>query len=158
MQSAVTGGFFHHAAMVLKERFDDNKDDVFLYEAVGNGVICGSWKENKCEIGPGKKIEMICVRKLICNRDKEFMDKAIVFMGEALNHKYSLKSLFNRHKKSEVGALEPENDFSPMYVEKDRPFFCSELVVKAYKILGVLNNEESSSSFLPSNLENNDAL
>ena len=47
---------------------------------------------------------------------------------------------------------------SRMYVEEDRTFFCSELVAKAYKVFGVLENKQASSYFLPSTLENDQQL
>lgn len=33
-----------------------------------------------------------------------------------------------------------------MYVDEDRTFFCSELVAKAYKILSVIEDDETSCS------------
>jgi hypothetical protein len=34
-------------------------------------------------------------------------------------------------------------------VDKDRTFFCSELVAKIYKVLGLLETELASSNFMP---------
>jgi hypothetical protein len=45
-----------------------------------------------------------------------------------------------------------------MFVEKDRTFFCSELVVKCWKILGIITNEEACANFLPGALETDDVL
>jgi len=36
-------------------------------------------------------------------------------------------------------------------MDEDRTFFCSELVAKMYKVLGILDSEEPSSSFFPGN-------
>jgi len=41
-------------------------------------------------------------------------------------------------------------------VEDDRTFFCSELVAKAFKVCGVMDNsEEACSNFLPSHFSTN---
>ena len=32
---------------------------------------------------------------------------------------------------------------------EDRTFFCSELVAKAYKVMGIMENDVASSTFLP---------
>lgn len=38
----------------------------------------------------------------------------------------------------------------PQFVDKDRSFFCSELVAKAYKVCGIMQpTDEASSNFLP---------
>jgi len=47
-----------------------------------------------------------------------------------------------------------ENEF----VAKGRQFFCSELVVKCWKILDIIKNEEACASFLPKALEDNEEL
>lgn len=37
------------------------------------------------------------------------------------------------------------------YIDDDRTFFCSELVAKAYKVLGIMHDDgRASSSFYPS--------
>ena len=38
-----------------------------------------------------------------------------------------------------------------MYIEEDRTFFCSELIAKAYKVLGVIEDDDQScANFYPS--------
>jgi hypothetical protein len=57
----------------------------------------------------------------------------------------SLKNLFFRKRsfdrKSQVQAGAPTNE--------DREFFCSELIAKAYKEVGILNTEVASWKFMP---------
>lgn len=59
-----------------------------------------------------------------------------IFLKEAVGSRYGMstkKILFPRA--SIKGA---------MYIEEDRTFFCSELIAKAYKILGIMPNDERS--------------
>jgi hypothetical protein len=39
---------------------------------------------------------------------------------------------------------EESKSSSPMFVEEDRTFFCSELIAKAFKVLGVIEDDEKS--------------
>ena len=50
---------------------------------------------------------------------------------------------------STVGA---EIDDDDKLVGEDRKFFCSELVAKCYKLIGIMPTKQASSNFLPSNL------
>jgi hypothetical protein len=36
---------------------------------------------------------------------------------------------------------ESKNNFERIFVEEDRTFFCSELIAKAYKVLGVIEDD-----------------
>ena len=85
------------------------------------------------------------LRHLTTNRDEDMIARLEVFLKEAVGNKYGMstkKLLFHRQSiKPKKGA----------FIDEDRTFFCSELVAKAYKVLGVIEDDETScSSFYPS--------
>ena len=52
-------------------------------------------------------------------------------------------------KRRPTAKLEVDGDRE--FIGEDRPFFCSELVAKAFKVLGVIESDSTScSSFYPS--------
>jgi hypothetical protein len=67
------------------------------------------------------------------------------FLEEAVGNKYGLspkKLLIQRN------TIKPKNG---KYIDDDRTFFCSELVAKAYKVLGIIDNDSKAcSSYYPS--------
>ena len=79
----------------------------------------------------------------MCNRDKEFYDKFEEFLDQVQGNTYQLnlsKILFGRKDSVQDSELEK------------RKFFCSELVAKAYKELGLMKTEKASSSYMPNDL------
>ena len=66
-------------------------------------------------------------------------------MKEAVGNRYGIstsKLLFQRN------TIKPKKG---NYIDDDRTFFCSELVAKAYKVLGIMEDDgKASSSFYPS--------
>lgn len=57
----------------------------------------------------------------------------------------------NKLLKQKTMKISEENKKSDMLISDDRTFFCSELVAKAFKVLGVIENDEiSCSKFFPS--------
>jgi hypothetical protein len=148
---AFTGGHFDHAALAIKDA-SDPKNDVTFLEAVGDaGVTSNSWQRIRPHIGPGKFFEKICIRKLNCKRAPEFYKTLDVFIDEVWAHNYGL---FDHKKlKRESIALTDKNK---RFVDEKRTFFCSELVVKAYKSLRVFNTIKASSHWMPSALAKDD--
>ena len=67
------------------------------------------------------------------------------FLGEAWDHAYSC----NLQKLTARGSFSIKPESNRKYVDVDRTFFCSELVAKAYKCLGVFDTDRSSASFFP---------
>ena len=93
------------------------------------------------------------LRHLTITRSDKLIDQLEVFLEEAVGNKYGMstnKLLFQRQTiKSKTGK----------YIDFDRTFFCSELVAKAYKILGIIENDtKACSSYYPSSFssEKND--
>jgi hypothetical protein len=73
------------------------------------------------------------------------IDKLEIFLKEAVGLKYGIstsKLLFQRNTVKPVKGK---------YIDEDRTFFCSELVAKAYKVLGIMvDDEKSCSAYYPS--------
>lgn len=89
----------------------------------------------------------IFVRHLHCERDEFFLSTMENFIKTTVGNGYniSLKNLFfrrrsfDRNSQGQNGA--PTNE--------EREFFCSELIAKAYKEVGILNTEVASWKFMP---------
>ena len=68
------------------------------------------------------------------------------FVREVVGHKYAL-SIAKLLQRKTV-ALDGSNN-TGKFVAENRTFFCSELVAKAYKVMGLLEPEGASSQYLP---------
>lgn len=89
----------------------------------------------------------IFVRHLHCERDEFFLSTMETFIKTTVGNGYniSLKNLFFRKRsfdKNSQGQAGPTTN-------EDREFFCSELIAKAYKEVGILDTEVASWKFMP---------
>ena len=126
----LTGGYFDHVAMVLK--FEQDPNEVYLVEATGgNGVALNRWDLLKDHVGPGKFYKKMILRHVNFDRGDRMVDNLEKFLSEAVGQSYGLGGLL-RGK-----TLRPGQDSSRV-IQEDRTFFCSELVAKAFKLLGVI--------------------
>ena len=138
-----TSGHVDHAAMVVKLK-KTMGNSVFMLESVMvRGVAFTSWEMFK---KTNEVYEEVYYRKLNCKRDPEFYKKFDDFIEQVQGNSYKLdvsKFLFkNKYSRS--------NSMNNTELEK-RQFFCSELIVKCYKDLGILDPscQQSSSTFTP---------
>jgi hypothetical protein len=109
-------------------------------EAVGDrGVRMTSWLNLRTELYIGGFFEKIVTRKLIYEMTSERLNDLDDFRRATVGHSYGLspKKLFFNQKST--GNLRGQ-------IEQDRQFFCSELIAKAFKVLGVMKNPEQKSS------------
>ena len=67
-------------------------------------------------------------------------DKLETFLNEAIGLKYGITPLKLSKKKTQLFKEDDQNKL----VRSDRTFFCSELVAKAFKCMGVLENNNKS--------------
>jgi hypothetical protein len=65
------------------------------------------------------------------------VDNLEKFLAEAIGQKYSLNGLL---KRSTTKLVKGKNEL----IHEDRTFFCSELVAKAYKLLGIIEDDKIS--------------
>ena len=89
-----------------------NNLEIFLKEAVGRGY----------SISTSKLIQKNTVKRV---NGKE----------QPLS---TVKTVQSNH---EDDLEESKNNFERVFVEEDRTFFCSELIAKAYKVLGVIEDD-----------------
>ena len=141
----VAGGHFDHVALIIRTD-EEGLDDFCIIEAVGNGgVSATTWRHIRREIGVGKFYEKVAFRKVNCVRNFEFLRILNEFVNEAWEHEYGIDLCKLLVRSSFV--LKPESQ--KKYVAEGRTFFCSELVAKAYKVLGIMNTDRPSASFFP---------
>lgn len=131
-----TDSYFDHVAMVLN--FNE-EDDIFFVEATGNmGVSLNRWLFLKDHVGPGKFYEQVAVRHVNFKRDARTFKRLEQFLQEAVGLQYAIDGgKLMRQKTTKVQD-------SKRLVEEDRTFFCSELLAKAFKILGVIEDDDTS--------------
>ena len=80
------------------------------------------------------------------------IDKLEVLLKEGVGRKYGLSVNKILQKRKETVAPK-----TGTYIDEDRKFFCSELIAKAYKVLGILDdNGRASSSYYPSSFSSKD--
>ena len=86
------------------------------------------------KIGVGRFYEKVAFRKLKCVRNDEFIKTFNLFLEETWDHDYGIG----------IGKLTAKASFkitlnsTKKYIAEGRKFFCSELVAKMYKVLGVM--------------------
>ena len=125
--------------MVLK--FDNNQNDVYLLEATATfGVALNKWSQLREHIGY-KKFWAKCVyRHIEFNRSNEMFDKLEIFLRETEGLQYGLEA--NKLVRKET--IKKTNVDREM-IDEDRTFFCSELIAKGYKELGILQDDKTAS-------------
>lgn len=118
--------------MILK--FETDPDEVYFVESTSNrGVSISRWSMIRKFVGDF--YEQVVLRHLEVDRNDEMIDKLEIFLKEAVGNKYGIstsKLLFQRN------TVKPKTG---KYIDDDRTFFCSELVAKAYKILGIMEED-----------------
>mmetsp|Transcript_18360 Transcript_18360/g.17476 ORF Transcript_18360/g.17476 Transcript_18360/m.17476 type:complete len:209 (-) Transcript_18360:42-668(-) len=130
----MTHSTFDHVAMILK--FESEENDHFIFEATGSGVTLIRWSIFR--IFKNNMYDGLFFRHLYCDRNDDMLDKLEKFLKIVYGNKYhiSLGKLMKRGTTKET--LE------------QRKFFCSELVAKALKEIGLLKTDYGSHKFYPS--------
>jgi hypothetical protein len=119
--------------MVLK--FETDPDEVYFVESTSNrGVSISRWSTVRKYLGDF--YEQVVLRHLDITRSDEMIGRLEIFLKEAVGNRYGMstsKLLFHR------SSLKPKKG---AFIDEDRTFFCSELVAKAYRVLGVMQDDE----------------
>ena len=131
---------FDHVALVLK--FSTDPNEVYFIESVsGVGVRLNAWTGLRTNIGHNKFYQKCVFRHVVFDRSFENLNRLQKLLKEALGHQYAL-GLNTMLRRSTVSPfLQP--------IQKERTFFCSELVARAFKEAGIISNDKSSTSFYP---------
>ena len=136
---ALTLSHFDHVAMVLK--FESDQDEVFLVEATGNmGVSLNRWDFLREHVGKDKFYDKLVFRHVEYDRGAKMVDNLEKFLSEAVGLKYGLGGgKLMRQKTAKLKETETNQ-----LISEERTFFCSELVAKAFKSLGVIADDDTS--------------
>eukprot|EP01017_Pseudomicrothorax_dubius_P031052 TRINITY_DN3923_c0_g2_i8.p1 TRINITY_DN3923_c0_g2~~TRINITY_DN3923_c0_g2_i8.p1 ORF type:complete len:270 (-),score=51.24 TRINITY_DN3923_c0_g2_i8:114-923(-) len=141
MQRIFTGSKYDHVALlIVSNPQHEEKRQVYVFEATGGeGVSVTNlmdFKTNKWYL----LYTRLVIRKLNYKRETNFFEKLQEFFKKTHGKKYSISAQKLLKKQSMIAQ---DEDF------KDRAFFCSELVAAAYKRLGLLPNDISSTQYWP---------
>ncbi|CAD8099254.1 unnamed protein product [Paramecium sonneborni] len=129
---------FDHVAICYKQN-----EELQVYEVVQKGVQMFQWDQLKLQEWY-KHFEKICIRKLNYNKKNDYRVRFSNFLEENLGNEYNLSvgKIFTFTSK----IKKPNNGEK---VEQKRSFFCSELVAKAYKVIGLLDQGKSCTQYYP---------
>ena len=133
-----------HVGMVLKIGGYDN--EIIIIEATGNrGVHLKKFSSIIPHIG--KFYEKVAWKKMNFVRDDEKLDIIDKFVEEAIGRKYK----FRVRDLARSATKKFSGSDGRQYVDEDRTFFCSELVAKAWKCAGVMedNADDGANNFMP---------
>ena len=84
----------------------------------------------------------VVYRRLSAERGEETLCTLERFITEAYGKKFSL-SPFKLMKRKSKAVM------SGAFIESNRTFFCSELIAKTYKIMGLLEDTKASTTYFP---------
>ena len=124
MTRKLTNSEYDHVAMVITFEEDD---DIHFLEATSQGVHIVSWAEMSKYFS--QMYSKIVWRKLYAERDDEFCEILQTFIEAVADRKYKIS----------LGKLLTRNSIMPRksqfmngnaFIEKNRTFFCSELIAK----------------------------
>jgi len=137
----VTGGEYDHIGILIRHA----KNQVCVLEALGrHGVQLYKWEDFIKEKWYSQYKSMALRKLHIPNKKlrKDVVINIVNFVKEVVNCEYSWTPLKMMRRQS-------TNDMAL----KDRSYFCSELVAKAYKLSGILRDNCSSGSYTPAMFE-----
>ena len=80
----------------------------------------------------GDFYENVVLRHIEVNRSQNMIERLEIFLKESVGNSYGMstsKLLFHRP------SAKPKKG---VFVDEDRTFFCSELVAKTFKVLGIM--------------------
>ena len=126
--------------MILK--FDNDQNDVYMIEATANlGVALNKWSMLREHVGKEKFWAKIVFRHIDFERNDKMFDNLEVFLKEAVGLTYGLEA----DKLIRKETIKKQSNKREI-IDEDRTFFCSELIAKAYKVLGIIKDDEKASS------------
>ncbi|CAI2368613.1 unnamed protein product [Moneuplotes crassus] len=139
----ITNSHYDHVAMVLTFLEDD---EIYFLESTASGVHVTTWTELKTYVD--ELYSKVVWRKLYCERDDDFCEVLGTFINavDNMGYKISISKLLRRRS---LMPRESEVLDQNRIVDKNRTFFCSELIAKAYKTLGLLISTRSCTTIYP---------
>ena len=128
--------------MILK--MDNDDKEIYMVEATGNrGVALNKWEYLRQHCGSGKFYEKVVFRHVDFPRTNDMVDDLEQFLKEAIGQRYGIgsKKLMNRRT-----VVLNRSGTNRQMIDEERTFFCSELMAKAFKVLGIMKDDGRSCS------------
>lgn len=172
---------FNHVALILKN--DSMQDDFYILESVKTGVRVVKWSNIAPYIGsePNQFITQVCYRRLNVERTTSLKKHFIEFANNTIGQTFgftatklrrqttikeksrskSLKEFFEVMWESIEGKVSTVDQSNHSYIvtQTSRSFLSSELVARAYRELGIMEEDERlSSMFIPQHFSSNYSL
>ena len=123
-------------AMIMKFQ----NGDVKVFESnTAEGVQLYHWKEYMSKFNV---YDQIALRKLYYDQKKELHQEFFNFAKSAIGGQYKIGAMKLMKLRSHAKDKEFNND-------EKRTFFCSQLIAKVYKLVGLLDQEKASSRYWP---------
>ena len=136
-----TASDWDHVAMVLK--FPEDQNEIYLVEAVGElGVRLNKWDNLRDHVGEDKFYHKIALRHVNFDRTDQMCDTLETLLKEVIGLEYSLSA----SKLTKQKSIKIQEGGLNTLIERDRSFFCSELIAKAFKCLGIILDDEIACS------------
>lgn len=134
----VSRSHFDHVGIAL--RFGNEVQDLYILESVGeDGVRLTSWLCARGYIG--NFFNKVGFRKLNYELEDRALEDFDVFRKKSCGKKYALNFSKLITTKSEAVSQSLQ-----AHISDDRKFFCSELVAKSFKVLGLMKDLSKSST------------
>lgn len=124
MTRKLTHSQYDHVAMVLTFCEDD---DIYLLEATADGVHITNWKDMKRYMD--RLYSKVVWRRLYAERDENFCEILETFIDAVQDKKYNI-SVAKLLKRFSIMPGSFKSDAPKVKIEKNRTFFCSELIAK----------------------------
>lgn len=138
LQRFITNSDFDHVAMVVKF----GKNDLMVFQSNQMyGVSIYNWRQY---IQYFDLYQKITIRKLEYIKKADVQRQLLTFVKKNLGKNYEINL-------SKLVTLESDVDWNMINKQKnkDRGYFCSELIAKAIKSVGLLDQKKSSSRYWP---------
>lgn len=138
--------------VVLKNR----KEQVLIFEAnSGTGVSTIFWDWQLIRHKWYQDINRIAWRRLSLERDKDFVDDLQEFVAAELGSSFGI-DLLHLFTGPDVSKIRPRKSQAEETLPTEIPegktremYFCSQLVAKAYKTMGLIDQNRSSKKYWP---------
>ncbi|CAD8050282.1 unnamed protein product [Paramecium primaurelia] len=142
IQRLVTRSNYDHVAMILKYQ----SGSIYVLEATDqNGVGIFDWDSMTNQLWY-ELYSMVVYRQLQLIRNVDFLLQIEKFVKENVGRQYQLSFTKLLQEKSTI--ITSQNQ------QEDPTYFCSQLIAKIYKQIGLLNQDKSANQYWPGSFSN----
>ncbi|CAD8048153.1 unnamed protein product [Paramecium sonneborni] len=142
IQRILTRSNYDHVAMILKYQ----SGYIYVLEATNqNGVGIFNWDSMVNNLWY-ELYSMVVYRQLQLIRNENFLQQIEKFVKENVGRQYNLSFTKLLQDKSTIITSQNQNE--------DPTYFCSQLIAKLYKQIGLLNQDKSANQYWPGSFSN----